>query len=442
MNQIVADKAWLPDGWERGVRLTFSEGRIATVETGAQAGDGDIAVDAVIPGIGNAHSHAFQRALVGRAEQRAADGQDDFWSWRTQMYALAQHLDADSLRSIAKMLYLEMLRAGYTSVGEFHYFHDGGTDMARALIDAAEVTGIRLTLVPVLYERSGFDSATPLPEQSRFAASLTDFLDWHAQLMDRQSGRVRVGIGVHSLRAVSPESLTAVSQHAKECDSVMHIHIAEQQGEVDQCLAATGQRPVEWLLDHADVDENWCLVHATHLTHDEVTGIADSGAVVCLCPSTEGNLGDGLFPLADFRRAGGRIAIGSDSHVTVDPFEELRWLEYGQRLNTLKRNVGVADGSQVGADLLSAVIAGGAQAIGEPAGLVPGAPADLLVLDTQDPVLVGHHDETRLDALVFSGLRSPIARVMVGGDWPIVDGKHEAYESIVSDYRNVVSNRS
>jgi formimidoylglutamate deiminase len=428
MERVFARKALLATGWADDVSLPVVDGRLGNVECNVAARPGDVIAGIVIPGLTNAHSHAFQRALAGRTEQRAPAGEDNFWSWRERMYRLAGRLDAAALAAIAAQVYAEMLVSGYTSVAEFHYLHngpDGDDAMFDALRDAALRSGMRMTYVPVLYERAGFDHSQPQGEQKRFATDLDKFLAHHARVRDRRSERIEVAIGAHSLRAVSDAALGEIAAVAAQAELPMHLHIAEQRREVDECEAAYGSRPVRWLLDHFDVDRHWCLVHATHMDDDETQRLARSGAVVCLCPSTEANLGDGLFPLHDFLNAGGSIAIGSDSHVSINPFEELRWLEYGQRLASLSRNIVSLQQAHVGSELYSRALEGGAQAtLTRPAGLQHGAFADLVVLHDDDPMLVGHGDASLLDALVFSGYRLPIERVMVHGEWCVVDGDH------------------
>ena len=415
--------------------LEVRGGRVARIlENAVGATPGDVDAGVVIPGLTNAHSHAFQRALAGRTERRSPASRDSFWSWRQQMYELVGRLDADAMAAIARQAYVEMIASGYTSVVEFHYLHgdpagEGGADtMFEALRGAADDTGIRMTYVPVLYERAGFDRVEPDPGQRHFILDPESFLAHQQRAADAAGGRIRVGIGAHSLRAVSESSLGQVAARAAETGVPMHIHVAEQQREVDDCVAATGQRPVRWLLDRFDVGQTWCLVHATQMDESETSDLAARGAVVCLCPTTEGNLGDGLFPLADFLQHGGTIAVGSDSHVTINPFEELRWLEYGQRLRSQSRNVVSITDPHVGRELFLRALAGGAQASGADGpnapGLHEGAPADLLVLDETDPMLAGHDAATLLDALVFSGYRLPIERVMVDGEWKVTDGEH------------------
>jgi len=446
MASLFADRALLPTGWTRQVRLGMAGDRIERVETGVRPRPEDRRVGSVLPGFVNAHSHAFQRALAGRTEHRATGSADTFWSWRSLMYRLAGRLDGPRLGAVAAQLYAEMVAAGYTTAVEFHYLLGGRADADRAetlldaLIGAADRAGIRLLYLPVLYEYAGFGEATPSREQQGFVLPLDSFLD-HVDAAGRRTGSPHaVGIGVHSLRAVTPGSLSAVAAHAAGFALPMHLHIAEQPGEVEDCLGATGRRPVDWLLDHCAVDDRWTLVHATHVDDGETRDLAAAGATVCLCPSTEGNLGDGLFPLAGFLDAGGRIAIGSDSHVTVDPFEELRWLEYGARLATGTRNVAATeDGRSTGASLVHRVIDGGAHSAGtRHAGLVAGGHADLLVLDDDSAVLAGHEEQTLLDALVFSGQPVPIRDVMVAGRWQVERGHHRQAGALLDDYRRAL----
>lgn len=431
MTDIFARKALLQKGWADNVRLAVRAGRIQSVACDTSSGAADFVAGIVIPGLCNAHSHAFQRSLAGRTEQRSPAGKDNFWSWRERMYALAGRVDADSLDAIATQAYSEMLASGYTSVAEFHYLHrQPGSDqdddaMFHALCQAAGKSGIRMSYVPVLYERAGFDRPEPEGHQKLFAFDIESFLEHHARASQSATDRISVGIGAHSLRAVSKESLFEIARIANDADIPLHLHIAEQQREVDQCLSSNGRRPVRWLLENFAVGERWCLVHATHMDADETESLAHSRAVVCLCPSTEANLGDGLFPLHEFLSAGGQIAIGSDSHISINPFEELRWLEYGQRLASQSRNVASLQESHVGRELFSRALIGGAQASGQTqTGLQVGATADLVALYDDDPMLVGHDDASLLDALVFSGYRLPIERVMVHGDWRIIDGDH------------------
>ncbi|MEO1203142.1 MAG: formimidoylglutamate deiminase [Pseudomonadota bacterium] len=435
MKSIFADKVLLPTGWADDVRITTEHGRIRDIHVDQRPSRDDWQADCVIPGLANAHSHAFQRALAGRTERRSPGGRDTFWTWRERMYSLANAVDPERLRVIARQAYAEMLCAGYTSVAEFHYLHRSpGSDdvdkaMFKALRKAAADAGIRLCYVPVLYERAGFSDDGPLPEQARFALDVDTFLshveDVRADLDTEPKRLLSLGIGAHSIRAVTAESLARIADWANSNGRPMHIHIAEQQREVDQALAFYGRRPVRWLLENHDVRDNWCLVHATHMDPDEVEAAALSGAVACLCPSTEANLGDGLFALRRFLEQDGRIAIGSDSHISINPYEELRWLEYGQRLAAQSRNVAAVRDSHTGRELFERALDGGARALGRSLpGLVEGADADLVCLYGEDPMLAGHDDRTRLDAIVFSGYRFPVERVMVGGRWVVKAGEH------------------
>ena len=451
MTRLFARKALLTGGWAENVRLEIAAGEISSIVADSRIEDGDLEVGIVIPGLVNAHSHAFQRLLAGHTEQRSPAGKDTFWTWRTRMYALAGVVDAGALFAIARQVYTEMVATGYTAVAEFHYLHNEPGDkgaseaMFEAIVAAAKESGIRLTFVPVLYERAGFDEPQPTAQQERFARTVDEFITHYefASSRAQQSGseKFRVGIGAHSLRAVTAESLSRIAAVASADSVPMHIHIAEQQREVEQCLDAHDARPVEWLYDNQDVNENWCLVHATHIDEREIKAIADSGAVVCLCPSTEANLGDGLFPLQSFLEQGGRIAIGSDSHVSINPFEELRWLEYGQRLISQSRNIAAIRRQQTGRSLFEMALDGGALAGGEPGGHIQtGAVADLVVLDDDSPMLVGHTTRSLLDALVFSGFTLPIDRVMVHGKWQVVDGRHikeqearQAYAAVATE---------
>jgi formimidoylglutamate deiminase len=449
MTTVFAKKALLPSGWTANVRLEVSDGLVTGLQAGVDAVPGDTHVGYIIPGLCNAHSHAFQRALAGHTEQRSPAGRDNFWTWRERMYELAGRVDADVLTAIARQVYCEMLSSGYTSVAEFHYLHrdpknpDAVDTMFAAISTAATESGIRLTYVPVHYERAGFDDPEPLPHQRSFALSLDDFMAHYDRACSNSGSAIRVGIGAHSLRAVTRESLQAIAAAANDSFIPMHLHIAEQQREVEQCMAAYGRRPVRWLLENFEVSRNWCLVHATHLDVDEVAALAASGAVVGLCPSTEANLGDGLFPLHDYLSHGGRIAIGSDSHVSINPFEELRWLEYGQRLATQSRNVVSLRDSHVGSELFLRALEGGAAASGwDSTGLVQGGAADFVALSDDDPMLAGHGDDSRLDALVFSGYPLPVERVMVNGKWRVIDALHVMRDEARSAYAEAIGKLS
>ncbi|TNE35548.1 MAG: formimidoylglutamate deiminase, partial [Alphaproteobacteria bacterium] len=344
MRKIFARHALSSTGWLSNVEIDIdSSGHIAALSPGPQEGQAPLSI--VLPGMSNLHSHAFQRAMAGLGETRGP-AQDDFWSWRSLMYRLANRVTPNQLKTIAAHLYIEMVEAGYTEVAEFHYLHRlapneavPGLASSQALIEAAALAGIRLTLVPVLYERSGFGAAGALEAQERFTLAPSQYLELLDALKDQQSSQMHLGLGFHSLRAVHEASFETVllGSEKLKIDGPIHIHIAEQQGEIDQCLEAHRRRPVEWLFNQVEVDGRWCLVHATHLSDKEAELIARSGAVTGLCPTTEANLGDGTFELARHEALRGRYGIGSDSHITVDPFDELRWLEYANRLKDRRR---------------------------------------------------------------------------------------------------------
>ncbi|MGH6949008.1 MAG: formimidoylglutamate deiminase, partial [Kiloniellales bacterium] len=372
-----APHALLADGWAESVLLTVGPGGdIAAVARDVERARSEGAErlrGPVLPGLANLHSHAFQRAMAGLAE-RAGPAEDSFWTWRQAMYALASRLTPEGLQAIAAQLYVELLKQGYTAVGEFHYLHhapdgrpyDDLATLSRAILAAAAESGIGLTLLPVLYGYGGFGGKPAGEGQRRFLNDPARFLTLIGTLIATTSGdpQLRIGIAPHSLRAVTPESLRETLRGLESLDASapVHIHIAEQEAEVEQSLAWCKRRPVEWLLEEIGVDARWCLVHATHMSAEETLALANSGAVAGLCPTTEANLGDGFFPARDYLAAGGRFGIGSDSHISISPREELRWLEYGQRLLHRRRNLlAEGPGGSVGARLYKAALAGGAQ---------------------------------------------------------------------------------
>lgn len=422
-------QAWLPTGWAQNVLLQAgADGRWARVvaNTPCPAGAERLA-GPVLPGLVNAHSHAFQRAFAGFSERRAA-GQDDFWSWRDGMYRVATTITPAQLRAVAAQLYTEMLAGGYTEVCEFHYVReapDGSGDdtlaLTQPLIDAAAEVGIGLTLLPVIYERAGFAQPQPRPEQRRFLRHAADVVALAQRVNAQRHITLQASVGVHSLRAAAPESVHELAAAMQGLDAPIHVHVAEQTGEVDDCLKATGRRPVEWLAREGLLDARWQLVHATHVTADEIAAVAASGAGVVICPTTEGNLGDGFTDIPGWLASSTPMAIGSDSHVTRDWAEELRWLEYGQRLRLRQRNVAAAPEAgepATAARLFARTLAGGAAAAGQRLwGLQGGARADALVLDLSTPPLLGVPPERLLDALVFSSPGRVFQRVMVAGQW-------------------------
>ncbi len=432
-----------PEGWLSPGHVTIDDaGTIAAVGTGSRK---DAIQGIALPGMPNLHSHAFQRAMAGLTE-RAGPAGDSFWSWREVMYDFVARLDPEDVEAIAARLYVEMLKAGYTAVGEFHYLHhdrDGTpfgdlAEMAERVAAAARRTGIAITLLPVLYESGGFGGAPPAPGQRRFVND-ADCLLRIVETMrarHRSDPEFRVGLAPHSLRAAGPAALEAALSGLEAMDpsAPIHIHIAEQTREVADCLAWCGARPVARLLETQPVDPRWCLVHATHLDDRESRALAGTGAVVGLCPTTEANLGDGVFPLAPFLANGGRFGIGSDSHVSVSPVEELRWLEYGQRLLSRRRNV-AAGGGSTGARLYRAAVQGGAQAIARDCGvLAPGRRADIVVLDANHPLLAGRAGDTLLDSHLFAGNANPVVDVMVGGNWVVRDGRLGGEEEIAARF--------
>lgn len=407
-----------PDGMLHDHALSVADdGSITALAPMAQGArhDGFLA----LPGIPNAHSHAFQRALAGHGEMPAADGGDSFWSWREAMYRIAARVTPEDCATIARQAYAEMLEAGFTSVAEFHYIHHGvdgsrGDEMALAVIEAARATGIRLTLLPVLYAAGGFGQP-PKPEQMRFVhRDAEDYL----RLVERLRGKVALGLAPHSLRAAPIEMLPGLVRDARAllgAATPIHIHVAEQEAEVAQCRARHGCGPVELLAREAGLDAHWHLVHATHADAGERARIVASGAGVVICPITEAYLGDGLFPADEFKRAGGALAVGSDSNCRIDAFEELRWLELGQRLRSRAR-ARLADARGLGAALWQGAVAAGARALGQPvAGLAVGQQADIVVIDAQAPALAGHAIGTALDALVINGGARDVAAAYVGG---------------------------
>ncbi|WP_375288919.1 formimidoylglutamate deiminase [Sphingomonas sp.] len=436
-----AAEALLPDGWAHDVRISVADGMVVRIETDAapQATDQRLAI--LLPGMPNLHSHAFQRGMAGLAETRGR-GDDDFWGWREVMYRFVARLTPDHLYAIAALAYAEMLEAGFTRVGEFHYLHhdrDGAAfadpaEMSAAIAAAAGEAGIALTHLPVFYAHAGFGGTAPGAGQRRFVHDLDGF----ARLMERLRDTLAtlpdavLGLAPHSLRAVTPEELASL---VPLTGGPIHIHVAEQVREVADCLAWSGQRPVEWLLAKLPVDRRWCFVHATHMTPAETAEMAARGVVAGLCPITEANLGDGLFPAADFLAAGGRWGIGSDSNVLIDMAEELRLFEYGQRLATRSRTVLAPPGASCGATLFAGALAGGAQALGASAGLAIGAPADFVTLDPDHPSLAGRAGDALLDGLIFAARRGAVDGVWRRGGQVVAQGRHVDRARNVARYR-------
>jgi formimidoylglutamate deiminase len=440
------ESALLDRGWVRGAVVDVAEhGHISALEitAGVPPPDSEVVAGIVVPGMPNAHSHAFQRGMAGGTEYRRS-ARDSFWTWREAMYALANRIEPDDLQTLASQLFVEMLKSGYTSVAEFHYLHrradgaayPGANALWDAIAEAAAASGIALTLLPTLYQTSDFGAQPLKREQARFALETDRFLRAVADRVsdEQRTPRAvqRTGAAFHSLRAVPLATLREATLALRAVDASMplHIHVAEQRKEVTACERQTGRRPIELLLDTELLDRSWCLVHATHATADELQGVAASQATICVSISTEANLGDGFFEAARFLRHGGRICIGSDSQATVSPDEELRWMEYQQRLRTRRRGV-LADRSEshVGTRLWSEAARAGAQALGQPAGVIAvNHRADWLVLDARHPRMAGAPLEDALDHLVFAGGAAAIRDVMVAGRWVVKD-RHHAAES-------------
>lgn len=437
--RLWASRAWVAGGWRESVLLeSAADGRWSVVQPDTPRLDGaTILAGPGLPGLVNAHGHAFQRAFAGHAEWRTADG-DDFWSWRDRMYRVAMRITPELLETVATQLYVELLAGGYTHICEFHYLHHAGNGssysdplaMTRALIRAAGKAGIGLTMLPVLYERAGFRQPALRDDQRPFATTPDDVLRMRDAVRAMGLPLVSAGIAIHSLRAASPDSIFELLERNGGDEGPIHIHAAEQTGEVDDCIAATGARPIEWLARNAVLDARWQLVHATHALPHEIAAVAQSGAGVVLCPSTECNLGDGLSDLPRWLASRASLSIGTDSHVTRDWREELRLLEYGQRLLLRKRNVAAAPelGAPSSAErLFGCVLAGSGAAAGFSGwGLQPGARADLLVVDAGDAALLGLPDAQLLDGLVFSSPVRPWRDVMVGGRWVVREHRHDA----------------
>lgn len=439
--------ALLPSGFAGNVRLRIEGGLIAAVEPDGDTAGAETIAGIALPGVPNLHSHAFQRGMAGLAERRGP-AEDSFWTWREVMYRFLARLSPDDVEAIAALAYMEMLEGGFTLVGEFHYLHHGiggapyadPAELAARIVAAASGTGIGLTLLPCYYAQGGFAEAPPQPGQARFINNRDGFarLLEGAQTHAARWPGTRVGVAPHSLRAVSARDLAAIA--ALSPDGPVHIHAAEQVKEVEDCLAATGRRPVEWLLEEAGLDPSWCLIHATHMSGIETEALAATGAVAGLCPITEASLGDGVFPGPPFLAAGGGFGIGTDSNVAIDAAAELRQLEYAQRLMLRGRNLmSTVEGESTGSRLLREALAGGAQALAQPMGaLAPGNRADLVVLDADNSAFAAAGPEAWLDAWIFSGGRDCIDTVVAGGTTLVEGGRHRGREAIVRRFREAM----
>lgn len=452
MNKLYAENILIGSQWQTDKTISIDDaGIITSIEAGkaleAKQFDGP-----VIPGMVNCHSHAFQRAFAGYSEYRGKS-EDSFWSWRDIMYRFVAKMTPEDAHRVASFVYVEMLKAGYTSVAEFHYLHhqacgahyEDPAEMSHQIINAANATGIALTHLPVLYSYAGFGKIPPSKAQGRFIHSTDDYLNLIDLLAKNYSNQdhFQLGIAPHSLRAVSESQLKEIVPHIRAINNnaPIHIHISEQIQEVNDCLKYFGQRPVEWLLNNHDMDENWCLVHATHLTGSEIKQLAESGGVVGICPLTEANLGDGIFPTAEYLRLGGKFAIGSDSHIGINVAEELRLLEYGQRLSRNQRAVLVEDNcSSVGQYLYRKASKDGAHAIGQNVGeIAVGKRADLVTLNSEHPSLLCKQDSFLLDASIFACSELPVKDVYVAGKLVIESGRHKLDSELLKNYKSVLT---
>jgi len=446
--ELFFDQALLPSGWARDVRVTVADGTTVAVAQDAPRAGADHVPGIAVPGLPNLHSHGFQRGMAGLAERRGPTA-DSFWTWREVMYHFLQRLSPDDVEAITAFAYMEMLEAGFTTVGEFHYLHhdvDGRPyanlgEMAERIAAASAQTRIGLTLLPSFYAYGGFGGAPPVAGQRRFINDPDRFLD----LVQRARATVAtlpeggVGIAPHSLRAVTPATLRAICRATP--DGPIHIHAAEQLREVEECVAALGRRPVEWLLENAALDSRWCVIHATHTTPGEIAALAASQAVVGLCPLTEASLGDGLFDGAAYLAAGGRFGIGTDSNIQIDAAAELRQLEYGQRLARRARNVmTLVEGEATGRRLYATALAAGAQALQRPIGaLAVGSRADIVLLDDDHPDLTARDGDHWLDAWIFVAGRSAVRTVLVGGVTVVEAGRHTLRMPIGARFKAVVA---
>ncbi len=443
MSGLVFEQALLPQGWAREVRLTLDRGRLVGVETGVSAQPGDERHRIGLPGMPDLHSHAFQRGMAGLTEIRGGSA-DSFWTWRDLMYRFVGRMTADDIEAMAAQAYVEMLEAGFTRVGEFHYIHHDVSgapysnigELAERIAASAQASGIGLTLLPVFYAHAGFGNRAPDRGQHRFINDVDGFarlLEATRSAVAGQQGAV-VGLAPHSLRAVTPEELMPILQLDR--NSPVHIHIAEQIREVDECLAWSGQRPLQWLFDHVAVDRRWCLIHSTHATAEELRQMAESGAVAGLCPVTEANLGDGTFNVGEFRDRGGVFGIGSDSNVLIGVTDELRQLEYSQRLAHRARNVVAGSSASTGRVLFETAVKAGSQALGvATSGLAEGGFADIVSLDAENVALAGRSGDAILDSWIFGAGRSLVDCVWARGRKVVRNGRHHARETIALRFR-------
>ena len=448
VHTLFAAQALLAEGWARNVRIEIDPvGMIAKVTADASPDSAEIVAGPVVPTMANLHSHAFQRAMAGLAEV-SGDGNDSFWTWREEMYRTVGQITPDDAQAIATRLYVDMLKAGFGAIAEFHYLHHDKSgaayadraEMSKRILAAGKTSGIDMTLLPVFYAHANFGGVAPHEGQRRFIHDIDGFEKLMAALAPAcvEAGAT-LGYAFHSLRAATPDEMNTLSASLPRTGP-LHIHVAEQQKEVDDSLAWSGKRPMQWLFDHMPVDQRWCLIHCTHADATEIRRLAASGAVAGLCPATEANLGDGIFPCVDYRGLNGTFGIGTDSHVSPSVVEELRWLEYGQRLRDERRNR-LANGPHrsVGGDLYGAALKGGAQALGQPIGAIaPGMRASLVVLDGDDAFMDSAEDDAILDRWLFALGDRTVRDVMVGGQWRIRQGRHDQDETINAAFKTAI----
>jgi formimidoylglutamate deiminase len=445
-----AGRALLPGGWAEDVRIEIDgEGIIEAVSPNMPAGDAEVAAGPVLPAMPNLHSHAFQRAMAGLAEVSGA-GSDSFWTWREEMYRTVGQISPEDAQAIATRLYVDLMKAGFGAIAEFHYLHHEQSgamfadraEMSKRVLAAAKMSGIGMTLLPVFYAHSNFGGVAPHDGQRRFIHNVDGFERLLEDLVPAcAEAGATLGYAFHSLRAATPEEMTRLMATLPK-DGPLHIHIAEQQKEVDDCIAWSDKRPMQWLFDNMPVDQRWCLIHATHADASELQRMAVSGAVAGLCPATEANLGDGIFDAVSYRAQDGRLGIGTDSHVSPSVVDELRTLEYSQRLRDERRNR-LADGPHrsVGRDIYDAALAGGAQALGQPIGAIaPGKLASLVVLDGDDAFIDSAKDDAIVDRWLFALGDSTVRDVMVGGQWRIRQGRHGQDDTINAAFKTAIKN--
>lgn len=445
MTVLQAKSALLPNGWAQDVTVQIgADGRIASLAQAPGDQPADHHVDILLAAPGNVHSHAFQRAMAGLTERRGSGDQDTFWTWRQLMYRFMDHLTPEDVQAIAAQVQMESLETGFAAIGEFHYLHhqrDGSpyndlAEMAGRIAAAAAQTGIGLTLLPVLYQQGGPDGRALGAGQIRFGNNPERYFDLLAAsgaCLTTLPADTGMGAAPHSLRAVSPDALRDVARHA---GGPLHMHIAEQQDEVDDIQAAYGARPVRWALDNLPLDSRWCLIHCTRMQPSETKGLSDTGVVAGLCPITEASLGDGIFDGVRWVKAGGAMALGSDSNIRISLAEELRQLEYSQRLRDNTRATLADPGASTGRTLYDAVLAGGAQALGRNSGAIaPGQWADLLALEGDAPDLIGRQGDTVLDTWIFAAGDTLIRDVWSAGRHMVQGGRHIAREAITAQYR-------